>query len=92
MIVTLRHKGLKLLYEKNDRSRLRPDIAAKAERFFTALDQAKEPADVDMPGFGLHSLKGDRKGLWSVSVSRNHRIVFRFDNGDVHDVDLIDYH
>jgi toxin HigB-1 len=45
-----------------------------------------------MPGFGLHLLKGDRKGLWSVSVSRNHRIVFRFDNGDVHDVDLIDYH
>jgi toxin HigB-1 len=92
MIVTLRHKGLKLLYEKKDRSKLRPDIAAKVERFFTALDQAKEPADVDIPGFGLHALTGDRKGFWSVSVSRNHRIIFRFGNDNVHDVDLIDYH
>ena len=54
MIVTFRHKGLKLLYEKNDRSRLRPDIAAKVERLFTALDQAKEAAEVDIPLFGLH--------------------------------------
>jgi proteic killer suppression protein len=92
MIVSFRHKGLKLLYEKNDRSRLRPDIAVKTERFFTALDQAKEPADVDLPGFGLHALRGDRKGFWSVVVSRNHRIVFRFENLNVHDVELIDYH
>ncbi len=92
MIVSFRHKGLRLLYQKGDRSKVRPDVAAKVERFLTALDAAKEPEDVDIPGFGLHALKGDLKGFWSVSVSRNHRIIFRFGNYDVHDVDLVDYH
>lgn len=92
MIVSFRHKGLRLLYEKGDRSRIRPDIAAKAERILSVLDQAEQPEDVDLPGFGLHALKGNLKGVWSVSVSRNHRIVFRLVNGHVHDVDLMDYH
>ena len=54
MIVRFRHKGLKLLYEKGDRSKVRPDLANKIERFLTILDQAEEPSDVDLPGFGLH--------------------------------------
>jgi proteic killer suppression protein len=92
MIVNFRHKGLKLLYEKNDRSKVRPDLAGKVERVLTALDGAEMPEDVDLPGFGLHSLTGDMKGFWSVTVTRNHRIVFRFGERGVHDVDLIDYH
>lgn len=92
MIVSFRHKGLKLLYEKADRSRVRPDIANKAERFLSILDAARQPADVDLPGFGLHPLKGDLKGYWSATMTRNHRIIFRFAGSQVHDVDLIDYH
>ena len=92
MIVSFRHKGLKLLYEQADRSKVRPDIAGKAERFLTLLDVARQPADVDVPGFGLHPLKGDLKGFWSATVTRNHRIVFRFAGGHVHDINLIDYH
>ncbi|HVX13842.1 MAG TPA: type II toxin-antitoxin system RelE/ParE family toxin [Pirellulales bacterium] len=65
MIVSFRHKGLKLLYAKGDRSRVRFDIADKAERLLTLLDQARQPADVDLPGFGLHALKGNLKGLWT---------------------------
>jgi toxin HigB-1 len=92
MIVSFRHKGLHLLFKHGDRRRLRPDIAAKAERFLTVLSHAERPEDVDLPGFGLHPLKGSLKGFWSAVVSRNHRILFRFAGKDVHDVDLIDYH
>jgi proteic killer suppression protein len=56
------------------------------------LDMALHPVDVDLPGYRLHPLKGDLKGYWSVSISGNWRIVFRFADGDVFDVDLVDYH
>jgi proteic killer suppression protein len=92
MIVSFRHKGLKLLYEKGDRSKIRPDLVDKVQRLLTLLDQTEEPADLDLPGFGLHPLKGNLKGLWSVTVSRNHRIVFRLGKGGAFDVDLVDYH
>ncbi len=53
---------------------------------------AQEPSDRDLPGYRLHSLKGDLKGWWSVTISGNWRIVFRFRDGDALDVDLKDYH
>ena len=56
----------------------------------TALGQASEPRDLDVPG--LHPLKGDRRGQWAVSVSGNWRIVFRFEDGQAVDIDLEDYH
>ena len=48
--------------------------------------------DLDLPGYRLHPLKGERKGLWSVTVSGNWRVTFRIENGNVLDVDLTDYH
>lgn len=92
MIVSLRHKGLKLLYVDGDCSRIRPDLVDKVQRILSVLDVAEEPGDVDLPGFRLHALRGDLKGFWSVTVSRNHRIVFRLINGHAHDVNLVDYH
>jgi len=53
---------------------------------------AVQPSDLDMPGYRLHALKGDRKGFWSVTISGNWRIIFRIVEGDVYDVDLVDYH
>lgn len=50
------------------------------------------PADMDLPGFRLHPLKGDLAGFWSVSVSGNWRIIFRFAAAHARDVDLVDYH
>jgi len=47
---------------------------------------------MDVAGFGLHPLKGDLRGFWAVRVSGNLRIVFRFQDGDAYDVDLVDYH
>ncbi len=92
MIATIRHKGLKLLFHDGDRSKIRPDIAGKAEYFLSLLSEAEMIEDVDVLGFSLHPLKGDLKGFWGVSVSRNHRIIFRFENGKAYDVDLTDYH
>jgi toxin HigB-1 len=47
---------------------------------------------MNIPGFGLHALRGDRKGQWAVSVSGNWRVTFRFEDGDIVDVDYVDYH
>lgn len=92
MIISFRHKGLKLVYEKGDRRRLSSEQADKIERILARLDEAAEPRNMDLPGFRLHPLKGDLAGYWSVSVSGNWRIVFRFDGANVRDVDLVDYH
>jgi proteic killer suppression protein len=56
------------------------------------LGVASTPFDLDLPAYKLHALKGKLKSFWSVSVSGNWRIVFRFKEGDVFDVNLIDYH
>ena len=92
MIDNIRHRGLRRLYERGDKSGLRIDIADKAERFLTFLDQAETLEKVDLPGYGLHRLTGNLRGFWSVSVSRNHRIIFRFRDGNAYDLDLVDYH
>ena len=92
MIVSFRHKGLKLLFEKGDRRRVLPDYADKIERILARLEEASEVGNMDLPGFRLHPLKGDLAGNWSVTVSGNWRIVFRFEGGHACDVDLIDYH
>ena len=56
------------------------------------LDKAQAPRDLDLPGYGLHRLKGDLKGVWSVKISGNWRVTFRFEDGAAYEVDLVDYH
>ena len=92
MILSFRHKGLRLLFEKGDRRKVQPQYADKIERVLARLEQASEPGNMDLPGYRLHPLKGDLTGLWSVMVSGSWRIVFRFEDGHASDVDLIDYH
>jgi proteic killer suppression protein len=92
MIRTIRHRGLRRLYEDDDRSKLRPDLVDKIVLMLGRLDAAVTIEDMDIPGFGLHRLSGDLKGFWSITVSRNWRIVFRFEEGDAFDVDFLDYH
>ena len=64
----------------------------KIERILARLDVATQPEMMNLPGFGLHPLKGELKGFWSVCVTGNWRIIFRFDGSHVSDVDLVDYH
>lgn len=93
MIVTIRHRGLRRLYETGDTRGLQATQVPRIRRVLTALDSAAGPDDLNlMPGMRLHPLKGDYAGFWSVSVSGNWRLVFWFGDGDVHDVDLVDYH
>lgn len=92
MIVSFRHKGLKLLYEQGDRRRVPSEYADKVERILARLDEAVTPDNMDLPGFRLHPLKSDLAGFWSVSVSANWRVIFRFEGVHAYDVDLIDYH
>ena len=92
MIKSIKHRGLRLLFEERDRSRIRADLAAKALRFVDALDSATSPEDLDLPGYRLHRLSGNLQGYWSATLSRNHRIIFRFEEGHAYDVDLVDYH
>jgi len=92
VIRSFRHKGLKHLYDRGDRRRVLPAYADKIERVLARLDEATSPAGLDLPGHRLHPLKGDLAGFWSVTISGNWRIIFRFDGGDARDVDLVDYH
>ena len=86
------HKGLKRVAERDD-SRLVPQhLARRIRRILTELAAAQSDQDMELPGYRLHPLKGDRRGQWSVRVSGNWRIVFRFVEGEAVGVDLIDYH
>ncbi len=71
---------------------MRADQAERIALALADLDDAGKPSDLDLPGYRLHRLRGELKGFWSISISANWRIVFRFEDGDVYDVDLIDYH
>jgi len=91
-MMKIRHKGLRALHERDDRARLPPQLVPRLRRILFRLQEATHPGSADAPGFRLHPLKGDRAGQWSVRVSANWRVVFRFQDGEVVDVDLIDYH
>ena len=80
------------MFERGDVSRISPDLASRVALALADLDDARKPSDLDLPGYRLHPLKGALKGFWSISVSGNRRIIFRFDDGDAYDVDLVDYH
>ena len=92
MIWNFRHKGLKRLFEDDDPRAIRADQVQKVQNILAVLNRARRPEDMDLPGFRLHPLKGDRKGFWSVTVRANWRVIFRFENGHACDVELIDYH
>jgi proteic killer suppression protein len=92
MIKSFKHRGLKRLYERGDRSGIRSDLLETVERILSALDAATTPQALNLPRYRLHPLKGEWKGSWSVTVRANWRIVFRFEGADAFDVELIDYH
>ncbi len=92
MIRRFRHRGLKRLFEDDDRRGLNAQHVEKIGRVLARLARATEPGHMALPGWRLHSLKGELAGFWSVPINGNWRIVFRFENGDATDVDYLDYH
>jgi len=92
MIRSIRHKGLKRLYEDDDPRGVNREHVVKLRDILARLDAAGSVNDMNVPGLGLHPLKGDLKGFWAVTVRANWRVIFRFADHDSFDVDYVDYH
>ena len=92
MIRTLKHKGLERFFTKGDHRGIIAKAEARIERMLDRLDAVARPDDMNLPGYKFHQLSGDRRGIYSVTVTGNWRITFRFDGEDAIDVDLEDYH
>ena len=92
MIRSIRHKGLRRLFEDDDPRGVRTDHVEKLQRILARLQAARTVSDMDLPGYRLHPLKGTLKGLYAVTVQANWRVIFRLVDGDVQDVDFLDYH
>lgn len=89
------HKGLKRLYAEDVAKAVLPDTVEKLRKMLAFLDDMQEPEELrSLPSWKVHTLTGDRKGTWSLSVSRNRRLTFRIDTAEreICDVDLEDYH
>ncbi len=92
MIGSFRHKGLEQLFEDDNSKGVNAEHVRKLRHILALLDAAPGVSDLDLPTFRLHSLKGDLKGFWSLTVRANWRVIFRFEDGKAFDVDLVDYH
>lgn len=92
MIRRFRHKGLEALFRTGSTRGVDPHLAKKLRHALARLNDGPLPGAMDLPGFRLHQLKGDRKGQWAVSISGNYRLVFEIEDGQATDVDLVDYH
>ncbi|MEH2166884.1 MAG: type II toxin-antitoxin system RelE/ParE family toxin [Nostoc sp.] len=92
MIQTFQNKALENLFRENFNKGVSANLEKKIRIRLEVIDSALIVEDIRLPGYDLHELKGDRKGTWSIKVSGNWRITFRFEDGDAYDVNLEDYH
>jgi proteic killer suppression protein len=92
MIHNFKHKGLEKFYLRGSEAGIQSSHAARIRLILGLLNAATNPADVALPGLHLHKLKGDKREFWSLRVSGNWRITFRFNGFDFTDIDYEDYH
>ena len=92
MIRSFRSKALTRFWTKGDERAVHPEWRNKVRLVLSRLDVARVPSEMNDPGFGFHALKGNLKGRFAVTVSRNWRITFAWRGEDAVDVDLEDYH
>lgn len=92
MIRSFRSKALRQFAETGDARKLSIENTGRIRRILAQLEAAKQPQDMDLPGFRFHELKGERRGTYVLTASGNYRITFRWDERDAIDVDLEDYH
>jgi toxin HigB-1 len=92
MIKTFKHKGLQRFYESGSTKGIQVEHSNKLRMQLTALNTATSIEDMNIPGYRLHELKGNRRGIWSVSVSGNWRITFEFRDGNAYILNYEDYH
>jgi toxin HigB-1 len=92
MIKTFKHKGLKKFFESGSTAGIQASHGKRIRMQLAAIDTAHVIEDINLPGFKLHPLKGDKQGLWSISVSGNWRITFEFVDGNAYLLNYEDYH
>ena len=92
MIRSFSHKGLEIFFRSGSTKGIQAKHARRLGMILDLLDNAAEAQDMNFPGSRLHQLKGDMAGLWSITVSGNWRITYRFEDGDTYIVDYQDYH
>ena len=92
MIKSFKHKGLEKFYDGGSTKRIQANHAKKLRMQLAALDTAQSIDDMDIPGYRLHQLTGDRKGIWSITVNANWRLTFEFEAGNVYILNYEDYH
>ena len=92
MIKSFEHKGLRKFFETGSIAGIQPAHKQKLRMRLVALDTATVITDIDLPGFRLHSLKGDMQGFYAIDVNKNWRLTFKFKDGDVYIVNYKDYH
>lgn len=91
-IKTFAHKGLEQFFTTGSAAGVQAMHVKRLRLILALLDEARRVGDMDAPGLGLHRLKGDLKGHWAVTVRANWRVTFRFEDGNAHLVDYLDYH
>ena len=92
MIAGFRHKGLEKFFTTGSKAGISPSHEKRLRLILAALENAREPRDMNLPGFRLHKLTGDLSGCWAVHLSGNWRVLFRFEGEKAIDVDYVDYH
>ncbi len=92
MIVSFKHKGLERFYTQGSLGGIQAKHKKKLRMQPAALNTAQVIEDMNIPGYRLHPLKGERKGFWAISVSGNWRLTFRFENENVTILNYEDYH
>lgn len=92
MIKSFKHKGLEKFYLKGSSAGIQVKHSKKLRFQLAALDSAQDIDDLELPGYRLHPLKGQREGIWSITVSANWRLTFEFTDGNVYILDYEDYH
>jgi len=92
MIKLFRNKGLCEYYESGNKRGINPDHASKLARILDRLDVSVRSSDMNLPGYHLHQSSGQEKGTWSVRVSGNWRVTFKFEGEDATDIDYLDCH
>lgn len=90
---SIAHKGLRRLYEDNSSKGVSADTVDKLRKMLAFLDAMQNPEELRaLPTWKAHILTGDRKGTWSLHVTRNRRMTFRIEDDEIIDINVEDYH
>jgi toxin HigB-1 len=92
VIESFRHKALESFFKRGETKGIPKEFAKKIRIRLEVIDAASVIDDIRLPGYALHELVGDRKGTWSIKISGNWRITFKFEDGNAYEVNLEDYH